>query len=63
MGRRKDENLRKIQQSGKKGSYHITLPVSIVRELKWKEGQKVVVSVDKKSKTIKIKDWRKGLPR
>ena len=56
MGRRKDESLRKIQQSGKKGSYHITLPISAVRELKWKQGQKVIVK--KRGKGIIIEDWK-----
>ncbi len=56
MGRRKDENLRKIQQSGQKGSYHITLPVSVVRELKWKQGQRVIVK--KRGKGIIIEDFK-----
>lgn len=57
MGRQKDENIRKIQQSGKNGSYHLTLPVRIMRELKWKEGQKVVVKL--RGKKIMIEDWSK----
>lgn len=57
MGRQKDENLRKIQQSGKRGSYHLTLPVRIMRELKWREGQKVVVK--SRGKKITIEDWKK----
>lgn len=57
MGRQKDENLRKIQQSGKKGSYHLTLPIRIMRELKWKEGQKVVVKL--RGKKLMIEDWSK----
>ena len=57
MGRRKEENIRKIQQSGKKGSYHLTLPVKIMRELKWKQGQKIVVK--KRGKRIIIEDWKK----
>ncbi len=55
MGRRKDESLRKIQQSGKDGSYHITLPVQTIRELKWKQGQRVIVK--KQGKKIIIEDW------
>lgn len=57
MGRRKEENIRKIQQSGKKGSYHLTLPIKVMRELKWKEGQKVVVK--RVSKRVIIEDWKK----
>ncbi len=55
MGRQKDENLRKIQQSGKKGSYHLTLPVRIMRELKWREHQKVIVK--RSGRKIIITDW------
>ncbi len=57
MGRQKDENLRKIQQSGKNGSYHLTLPIRIMRELKWKEGQKVVAK--RSGRKIIIMDWEK----
>lgn len=57
MGRRKDENIRKIQQSGEKGSYHLTLPVNIIRDLKWREGQKVVVK--RSGRKITIIDWEK----
>ena len=57
MGRRKEENIRKIQQSGKKGSYHLTLPVKVMRELKWKQGQKVVVK--KRGERLIIEDWER----
>ena len=57
MGRRKQENIRKIQQSGKKGSYHLTLPIRVMRELKWRQGQKVVVK--RTGKKIVIEDWKK----
>ena len=56
-GRRKNENIVKIQQSGKKGSYRVTIPIHIMRELRWREHQRVVVNLDKKTKTVKIKDW------
>lgn len=55
MGRRKEENIRKIQQAGKEGSYHLTLPIKIMRELKWRQGQKVVVK--KRGKRVIIEDW------
>jgi len=57
MGRRKQENIRKIQQAGKKGSYHLTLPIKIMRKLKWRQGQKVVVK--RVSERIVIEDWKK----
>ena len=49
-----DKNIRKITRSG--DSYAITLPIDIVRELGWREKQKVVLS--KRGKGIMIKDWK-----
>ena len=48
-----DKNVRKITRSG--DSYALTLPIDIIRELGWREKQKVVVS--KRGKGIVIKDW------
>ena len=55
MSRRKshEENIRKIKKSG--DSYAITLPIAIMRELGWREKQKVVLS--KRGKGIVIRDW------
>lgn len=50
-----EAGTRNIQQSG--GSYYITLPIGIVRELGWKERQKVVVK--KIRGGVQIKDWKK----
>jgi len=60
MPRRKisKRNIRKITKVGGK-SYAVTLPIEIVRSFGWKEKQKVVLRVNKKSKTITIKDWEK----
>lgn len=57
MGRREiaEENVRVIQKS--KRSYYITLPIQIVREFKWRDGQKIVV--EKKGKELIVKDWEK----
>ena len=57
MARRKleDKNIRKILKSG--DSYAITIPIEIVRELKWREKQKVVVK--KRGKGVSIVDWKK----
>lgn len=57
MARRKleDKNIRKIFKSG--SSYAVTLPIEIIRELKFKEKQKVVVK--KREKGILITDWKK----
>jgi len=56
MSRRRlaDKNIRKIVRIGK-SSVAITLPVAMVRKLKWQHKQKVVLSL--RGKTISIKDW------
>jgi len=59
MPRRKieDRMIRKLSKVGGGKTYSITLPVEIIREFKWKEGQKLVVERNK-GKTIKISDWK-----
>jgi len=47
------ENIRNIQRSG--GTYHITIPIRIMRKLRWRERQKVVVRLF--GKGLRIKDW------
>lgn len=58
MARRKpeDKNIRKLSKSTG-GSVYVTIPIDMVRELKWREKQKVVVKM--KGKTIVIEDWKK----
>ena len=58
MARRKlnEKNVRKLAKIGDK-SVGLTLPIDIVRELKWKVKQKVVVK--KRGKSIIIRDWKK----
>ncbi len=57
MARRKmeDRNVRKLSKRG--GSYAMTLPVEIVRELKWKNKQKVIVR--RSGNKVIIEDWKK----
>jgi len=45
MARRKlnERNTRKLFRTGRGSSVAVTLPIEIVRELKWREKQKVVV--------------------
>ena len=50
----KDKNIRKIYK--KSNSYGLTIPIEIVKELKIKEGQKVVVK--KRGSGILITDWK-----
>jgi len=61
MARRKlsQRNIRKLTKMGGGNSYGITLPISFIRELKWRERQKLVVELDKRRKMIRIKDWKK----
>jgi antitoxin component of MazEF toxin-antitoxin module len=49
-------NIRKITRSGT--SLNVTLPVEIMRQLKWKEKQRVVVR--KIRGGIVIRDWKKS---
>jgi len=57
MPRRKIENrhIRKLSKSGGGVSISLTLPIEIVRELKWRDNQKVVVK--KYGQAVLIKDW------
>ncbi len=56
MPRRKSgkEQIRNLQKT--KGSYHLSLPISLVHALGWQERQKVVVKKYGK-KRILITDW------
>jgi antitoxin component of MazEF toxin-antitoxin module len=57
MARRKlkEKNIRKIIRSG--DSYAVTIPIEVMRDLKWREKQKVVVK--KRGKGVLIVDWKK----
>jgi len=50
------ENIRKINRTGEV-SFFVTLPIAYVRELKWREKQKVVIT--KRGKKLIIEDWKK----
>ena len=56
MSRRKleDRNIRKLIKSTT--SYHITIPIEIIRELGWKKGQKLIVEA--RGKGISVRDWK-----
>jgi len=51
-----EKNIRKLTKIGKQ-SIGLTLPIEFVRELKWKERQKVVVK--KSGSKLIIEDWKK----
>jgi len=52
----KNKEVRKLTRIGKR-SIGLTLPIDLVRELGWKEKQKVVVKVERRK--IIISDWKK----
>lgn len=56
MGRRRleDRAERKLQKATN-GSYRVTLPVEVIRQLRWQDGQKVVIK--KRGNGILIEDW------
>lgn len=51
-----EKNIRKLTKLGKK-SIGLTLPIEIVRELGWREKQKVKVTRVRGG--VLIKDWKK----
>jgi hypothetical protein len=52
----KDKNVRKLTRQGKR-SIGVILPIELVRELGWRERQKVKVS--RMRGGFMIKDWKK----
>lgn len=58
MARKKleDRNIRKITKFAGGASYGITLPIEMIRDLKWREHQKVVVT--QRGKKLIIEDWK-----
>lgn len=61
MARRKlfERNIRKLSRVGGGKTYSVTVPIDMIRKLKWKESQKVVFVLNERKKTILIKDWQK----
>ena len=57
MARRKDhqEHIRSLQQSGT--SYHVTLPIRMIRALGWQERQKLIVKRVRGG--LLLLDWRR----
>mgnify|MGYP001042544380 CR=1 FL=1 len=51
------EHIRKITKSGS-GVYYVTIPIDVLRELGWREHQKLVVK--KRGEGVLIQDWEKG---
>jgi len=53
-GKFEDKSIRKLTKLGGK-SIAVTIPIEIIRKLKWQERQKVVVKL--RGKKITIEDW------
>lgn len=51
-----EQNIRKLQKVGN-GSVSVTLPIELVRKLKWREKQKVVVR--QRGRGLIIEDWKR----
>lgn len=49
-----ERNIRKITRTG--SSMYITIPIEFIRDLGWRERQKV--TVEKKGKRLIIEDWQ-----
>lgn len=56
MRKLEKQNVRKLTKVGKQ-SIAVTIPIEIIRELKWRDKQKVVV--EKVRGGILVKDWKK----
>jgi antitoxin component of MazEF toxin-antitoxin module len=56
MQKEKNKNIRKLTRVGKT-SLSVTIPMEMVKKLKWKERQKVVLSL--RGAKITIVDWPK----
>ena len=51
------KRVRKLTKIGG-ASYALSLPVEVIRRFKWKERQKLTVTVDLKNKKLVIRDWK-----
>ena len=49
-------HIRKLTVTGQGRSYYVTIPQTIIRQLKWKKGEKKVIT--KAGKRIIIEDWQ-----
>lgn len=52
--RLENRNIRKLTKIGG-ASYAVTIPIEIIREMGWKERQKLIV--EKKGSKLVVKDW------
>lgn len=52
-----ERNIRKLTRTGRGKSISLTLPIEHIRDLGWRDRQKVVV--ERKGKMLVVKDWEK----
>ena len=50
--------IRKVTVTGERGTYYVTFPMKIIRDLNWRKG--TILSVCQKGKAVVIKKWEKG---
>ena len=50
------QTIRKLTVTGKTDTYYLTLPKDVVRNLKWKKGEKKLVRQE--GERIVIEDWK-----
>jgi bifunctional DNA-binding transcriptional regulator/antitoxin component of YhaV-PrlF toxin-antitoxin module len=60
MGRAiiENRNIRKLSRVGRGNTYSLTLPIEMIRKLKWQRTQKIEVELDEKKGRLIIKDWK-----
>lgn len=60
MGRAviENRNIRKLSRVGRGNTYSLTLPIEMIRKLKWQKTQKIEVELDEKKSRLIIKDWK-----
>ncbi len=52
------ENIRKLGQTGssQNPSYFVTLPIGYIRQLGWRDGQRIVIEYNEESQSLTIRD-------
>ena len=52
-----EASIRKLTKNGR-NSYYINIPIDIIRQLKWRERQKLTVKLSRGK--VVVADWKKG---
>jgi antitoxin component of MazEF toxin-antitoxin module len=51
-----EEHIRKLQNTGG-GTYTVSIPIHMIKKLKWRQGQKVEFALE--GEKLVLKDWKK----